>query len=44
LVLFSGLLVREGADFCGWVEDAGLQIETTMEKGEWICFVARNTR
>jgi ribosomal protein L11 methyltransferase len=44
LVLFSGLLVREGADFCGWVEDAGLQIETTMEKGEWICVVARNAR
>ena len=44
LVLFSGLLVREGADFCGWVEDAGLQIETTMEKGEGICLVARNAR
>jgi ribosomal protein L11 methyltransferase len=44
LVLLSGLLVREGADFCGWVEDAGLQIETTMEKGEWICVVARNAR
>ena len=41
-VVFSGLLVREAPDFCAWVADAGLQVETTIEKGEWICIVARS--
>ena len=41
LVLFSGLLQREGADFRHWVEQAGLRVEVTLEKGEWICVVAR---
>lgn len=43
IVLFSGLLVREEADFRHWVEAAGLRVETTSTKGEWICVVARGS-
>lgn len=41
LVLFSGLLVREGEAFGRLAAAAGLVVETTLEKGEWICVVAR---
>ena len=41
VVLFSGLLVREGANFSARVAAAGFAVETTIEKGEWTCIVAR---
>ena len=40
-VLFSGLLEREGKDFCEWIRTAEFQVETVLEKGEWICIVAK---
>lgn len=41
LVLFAGLLVREGEAFGRLAAAAGFAVETTLEKGEWICVVAR---
>jgi len=40
-VLFSGLLGREGKDFCESIRAAELRVETILEKGEWICIVAK---
>ena len=40
-VLFSGLLVREGANFSARVVAAGFAVEATLEKGEWTCIVAQ---
>ena len=40
-VLFSGLLVREKADFSARVATVGFSVEATLEKGEWTCIIAR---
>ena len=41
--LFSGLLVREGEAFCGWLGAAGLRVVDELKKGEWTCIVARRS-
>lgn len=40
-VIFSGLLVREEEAFCQQVEAAGLQMDQTRRRNEWIAVAAR---
>lgn len=41
VVLFSGLLVREKAEFSAQVAAVGFAVEAALEKGEWTCIIAR---